>query len=61
MEKIKERFLKAYSNLPDIIRGEILVVVDDKTYSWNSAYFEIKNNSKIGEVILKTLDELDII
>ncbi len=58
---IKERFLKAYANVPENLRSEIIVTLNDKTYSWNSAYFEIKENTELGRKILKKLEELGII
>jgi len=61
MEKIKEKFLKSYSNLLEKVREEIIVVVEDKTFTWNSAYFEVKNNTETGEKILHALEELKII
>ena len=62
MEEEKIKFIKIYSKLPDKIRNEdIIVIIDEKPYTWNVAYFEIKNNSSIGRKILKKLKELDII
>ena len=61
MEKIRERFLKVYSNLLEKVRDEIIVVVEEKPFTWNSAYFEVKNNSETGKKILKALEELGII
>lgn len=61
-----DRFLKVYSNLPLNAREEVILVVKnikgkDTPISWNVAYFEIKNNTKLGEIILKKLIELKII
>ncbi|EFK96331.1 hypothetical protein LDC_1625 [sediment metagenome] len=61
MEKIRESFLKAYSNLPEKVREEIIVVVNNTPFTWSSAYFEIKNNTSIGKEILNTLKELEIL
>lgn len=58
---LKEKFLKAYINVPDALKDEIVVVVDSKPFSWNSAYFEIKNNTRLSEKILKNLNETNII
>ena len=57
----KEKFLKIYSNLPLNVREEIIAVVEEKPITWNAAYLEIKNNTKLGEEILKKLEELKII
>lgn len=67
MSEIKEtnsrgRFLKVYANLPINIREEIICVSDKKgPITWNVAYLEIKNNTKLGEEILKKLEVLKII
>ena len=61
MNKTKERFLKAYSDLPEKIRGEIIVIVNEIPFTWNSAYLEIKNNTETGSQILNNLRELGII
>ena len=62
MEEGRAKFMKIFANLPDKIRMEdIIVVIDEKPYTWNSAFFEIKNNSKIGQEILKRLEALNII
>jgi len=60
-EDKRVKFLKIYANIPDKLREDIIVVVDDKTYSWNAAYFEIKNKTPLGEKILKELEDTKII
>lgn len=57
----KDRFLKVYSNLPADIRREIIVVIDDKPYTWDSAYEEIFQNTELGKKMLKKLIELELI
>lgn len=59
---LKERFLKIYANLPINIRDEIILVLPNKgPITWNIAYLEIKQDTKLGEEILKKLEELGII
>ena len=59
---LKERFLKIYANLPINLRDEIILVLSDKgPITWNIAYLEIKQDTKLGEKILKKLEELGII
>jgi len=60
-EDKKEKFLKIYPNIPENLRNDIIAVVDGKTYTWDVAFFEIKNNTPIGKKILKELDVLKII
>ena len=62
MEEEKIKFIKVYSNLPNKIRNEdIIIVIDEKPYTWNASYFEINNNTVLGKKILKKLKEMDII
>ena len=61
MEDKKAKFLKIYANILDNLRNDIIAVVNDKTYTWNSAYFEIKNNTELGKKILKELNLTKII
>ena len=61
MEDKKAKFLRIYANIPESLRGDIIVIVDEKTYTWNTAYFEIKNNTHLGKKILKSLEETNII
>ncbi len=58
---VKERFLKVYANLPEPERVQIIALIDDKPYSWNAAYNEISHDTKLGEKILKKLEELRIL
>jgi UV DNA damage repair endonuclease len=55
MEDKRTKFLRVYANVPDNLREDIIVIVDDKTYTWNTAYFEIKNNTELGRKLLKEL------
>lgn len=58
----KENFLKVYVNLPMKLRGDIVLVLDEKgPITWNVAYIEINNETKLGEEIFKRLAELKII
>jgi hypothetical protein len=61
-EKAKVKFKKIYANLPDKVRNEdIILVLDEKVYTWNAVFFELQNNSKLGIEMLKKLEELGII
>lgn len=61
MPVTKERFLKIYSNLPLGVRKEIILVVDDKPITWNAAYIEVSENTKLCREILVKLESLGII
>jgi hypothetical protein len=58
----KESFLKVYANLPINIRREIVLVLDKEgPITWEVAYLEISNNTKLGDIILKKLSEMKVI
>ena len=58
----RERFLRIYANLPLNVREEIICVLDEKgPVTWSVAYFEIKNNTKLGEEISEKLEKLKLI
>ncbi len=57
----KDRFLKVYSNLPEDVRKEIIVVIEDKPYSWNAAFIEINKDTKLGKLILEKLVAMELI
>ena len=59
--KNKERFFKVYANLPINLRREVIVVIDNEPISWQVAYLEISNETRLGERIVKKLVELDIV
>ncbi|MEK6927975.1 MAG: hypothetical protein AABX11_06090 [Nanoarchaeota archaeon] len=61
MEDKREKFLKVYADVPDGLRNDIIVIVDNKTYNWNTSYFEIKENTSLGKKILKALEDLGIL
>lgn len=58
---IKEEFFKIYANLPIEERNNVVVIINKQPISWNISYLEIKNNTKTGQQILKTLKELGIL
>ena len=61
MEDEKAKFLKIFGNIPENIREEIIAVIEEKPYTWNVAYIEIRNNTELGPKLLKVLKELEII
>ncbi|MBS3089143.1 hypothetical protein J4402_05235 [Candidatus Pacearchaeota archaeon] len=61
MENEREKFLKIYAEIPEGLRADIIAIVDNKTYTWDTAYLEIKDKTKLGEKILKTLKSVGII
>lgn len=61
----REKFLRAFANLPLNTRKETILVLEEnkikQPITWEVAYFEIKNSTPISEKILQKLEELDLI
>ena len=58
----REKFLKVYTNLPLNLRKETILVLDEKgPISWEVAYLEVENKTKLGDIIIKKLAEMEII
>ena len=69
-EKDKMRFMKVYQNLPLNERKNTILVLEgikDKgkikkePMSWDIAYIEIEQETKVGEIILNKLIKLNLI
>ncbi len=56
-----DQFMKVYSSLPLSERELPVVVIDNEPIGWNMACREIKNNTLLGDKIVKKLIELKII
>ncbi len=57
----KDRFLKVYANLPLNLRREIISVVDDEPVTWEAAYREVINDTKLGKKLIAKLIDMDVI
>jgi len=61
----REKFLRAYANLPLSMRKEITLVLEEEgikqPITWEVAFLEVKNNTSNSDKILKKLEELGII
>lgn len=59
---VRERFLRAYANLPLNSRREIIIVLGKEgPVTWEAAYLEVKNNSERAKEILEKLEKLNLI
>lgn len=61
MENRKIEFLKVYANLPQATRGEVIAVIKNEPYTWQSAKLEVENDTPIGTEILELLYRLKIL
>ncbi len=58
----KARFLKIYANLPLGVRGEIIVVLEEKgPLTWNAVFVEVDVDTPLSSSILEKLEHLGII
>lgn len=60
LESLRAKFLKIYASVPDKLRDEIIAVINDKTYSWNAVFLEIEGKTKLGNEMLKRLEEIGL-
>ena len=64
-DEIREKFLKAFANLPLNTRGEIILVLEEEgrkqPITWNVAYFEVKNDTPKSKEILRKLEEMGLV
>ncbi|MBL7169534.1 MAG: hypothetical protein ISS48_00770 [Candidatus Aenigmarchaeota archaeon] len=58
---IREKFLKAFANLPEDERSQIIVIIENRPYSWGRAYDEIKAETELGSKILEKMHKLGLI
>lgn len=61
MEDKRSKFLNIFANIPENLRKDIIVAINKKPYTWNTAFIEIRDNTPLGKKILKILEEIGII
>lgn len=63
MEDLRAKFLHSFAKVPEDLRDDIIIVIDEKPYTWTTAFIEIKNNkeSDLSKKILKTLHSIGLI
>lgn len=57
----REKFLRAYANLPLSTRKETILILEGQPITWEVAYLEIRNSTPEGNKILEKLEELKLI
>ena len=61
MENVRAKFLRVYADIPEDLRNDIICVIEEKTYTWNIAYIEVKDHTALGKKILKALETTGIL
>ena len=59
--RLKSKFLEAYANVPEPLRKEIIALVNNETFSWNTARAEIVNDTENAKVIIEHLHKMKVI
>ena len=57
----RAQFFKVYANLPQASREEIVAVIGNEPYTWQSARLEVEQDTSIGKEILEQLYKLKIL
>ncbi len=57
----RSKFMRAFANVPENLRDDIIAVVDEKPYTWNTAFLEVRDNTGKGKKILQTLEEMGVL
>lgn len=60
-EELRAKFFHAYANLPEPEKYQIVVVLDDKTYTWEKVDQELLNKTKLSKQLLKKMKYLGIL
>lgn len=60
-EDKRAKFMRMFADVPEHLRKDVLVVVDKKPYTWNTAFLEAKDNTPLGKKIIKVLEEMGIL
>ncbi|MFH1682761.1 MAG: hypothetical protein ABIA37_03105 [Candidatus Woesearchaeota archaeon] len=62
LEELRAKFLKAYANLPEPERAQVVAIIEEKPYSWDASFREISEKiTPLGEKILKKMRILEIL
>jgi len=61
LDTLRSKFISSYANIPQNLRRDVIAVLDKEIYSWQTAFYEIKEKTKIGDSILKKLSYLGLI
>ena len=57
----REKFMMIFAKVPEELRNDVLIIIKERPYNWDTAYIEIRDKTNTGKEILKALEELEII
>jgi len=55
------RFHNIYNSLPEMVRKEVVVVLNDEAYSWEAVNVEIANDTDLGKQMFEKMIEIGVI
>lgn len=61
LEARRALFLKAYAAVPSKLRDEIIALVDERPFNWNSTFIEVNGKTKTGDRILEELVSIGVL
>lgn len=61
LSELRAKFISSYANVPQTLKKEIIAIFEGEPYSWQTAYYEIKEKTELGENILKELNQLGLL
>ncbi len=61
IEELKARFFKAYANLPEPEREQVVVMLEKVPYSWDKVNAELLDKTELGIELLKKMKQLGIL
>ncbi len=60
-EVLKAKFLKIYANIPSPLRGEIVAVIGEETFSWSACKAEIEHDTDKAPILLAQLKKIGVL
>lgn len=60
-ERLCAVFIKTFASVPSPLRDQIIVVVDEKPYTWENVFIEVKAKTEKSKKIIEQLKKLKII
>jgi len=57
----RAKFMTIFANVPETLRNDVIIIIKERPYTWNTSFIEIRDKTNIGKEILVGLEELEII
>ena len=60
-EELRRKFFKVFASVPDPLRNEIVVIVEEDSYTWRTANAEIEHDTEKAKMILRQFQKIGVI